>query len=160
MKFSHEEKDKAEEYFNDVPWWLAEESSEEKGMAGGVWGLESKADIIPALLFASIPVIICGLLAHLFFGTGVGVAVVIVLSLIIVLWPLYKYKKSHKYEVEKEYVFVHNYRNPYPDRAEYVTTMKTIRLINTTVLVKKYAPLKLDNHVHSFYRLAEVGEER
>lgn len=158
MKFSREEKNKAEEYFNDVPWWLTEESSEEEGVSGGVWGLESKADIIPAILFASIPVIICGLLAHLFFGTGVGVAVVIVLPLIMVLWPLYKYKNNHKYEVEKNYeVYVpHNQR--WLGQKEFVTTMKTVRLINTTVLVKKYRPLNLQNHMNSFNRLADVGD--
>lgn len=158
MKFSHEEKNKAEEYFNDVPWWLTEESSEEEGVAGGVWGMESKADIIPAMLISSIPVFICSLLAHVFFGPFVGVAVLIVMPLVMILWPLRKYKKSHRYEVEKYYEpYVDSHRRGLVQK-EFVTTMKTIGLINTTVLVKKYRPLNLHNHMNSFNRLADVGD--
>lgn len=160
MKFSREEKDKAEEYFNDVPWWLTEESVEDKAVPGGVWGLSTVGDIFPALLVSSVPVIICGVLAHVFFGVWVAVAVMVAMTLIMILWPLRKFKnsRSHMYEVEKRYVYIDSfYRSP-SDRVEYVTTLKTIGVLNTTVLEKKYKPLKLDNHMNSFNRLADVGD--
>lgn len=150
MKFSHKEKDKAVEYFNDVPWWLTEVVSSEEGVPGGVWGLSSKGEILPAIFIPACVLAICGVISQALFGAWVSVAVVAVMVVIMILWPLYKYKNGRGYEVDKRY----------DSAGEYITTMKTNGFINTTVLVKKYGPLKLSNHMNSFYRLAEVGEER
>jgi len=160
MKFSREEKEKAEEYFNDVPWWLTEVSSEEEGVSGGVWGLSSKNEILPALLLGSLPVLAGALIAYLLLGIWAGVVVLIGLPLVMILWPLRKHKGGHKYEVKKEYTFTDNYTRPVQDRVEFITTMNTVGLLNTITVVKKYKPLKLHNHMNSFNKLAEVGEER
>lgn len=161
MKFSHKEREKAEEYFNDVPWWFTEVSSEEDSVRG--LEIPHWVDSIPKLILVSFLSTFLPGLAYFFLSIWAVVAVVVVG----ILWKLYKHRKRPKYEVKR--VYDHNVLygiHDYPiytsysrqNQAGIVTTMKTVGLFRTKILEKRYKVLSLSNHVDSFDRLAEAGE--
>lgn len=160
-KFSYKEREKAEEYFNDVPWWFTEVSSEEDSVGG--LGVPHWVDTTPKLFFVSFLSVFFPALAYFLLGIWAVVAVVVVG----ILWKLYTHRKRPKYEVKRVYEHnilrrTHNYsvytNYSRKNHTGIVATMKTVGLFKTTVLVKKYVVLSLSNHVNSFDRLAEAGE--
>lgn len=158
MKFSHKEREKAEEYFNDVPWWFTEVSSEEDSVRG--LEIPHWVDSIPKLILVSFLSTFLPGLAYFFLSIWAVVAVVVVG----ILWKLYKHRKRPRYVVKRVYDHSISRRAPiYPNysrqnQAGIVTTMETVGLFRTKVLKKRYKVLSLSNHVNSFDRLAEAGE--
>lgn len=164
MVFSHKERDKAEEYFNDVPWWFTEVSSEEDSVSG----LE-----VPHWVDSTPKLVLVSFLSTFFLGLAyflLGIWAVVAVVVVGIIWKLCGHRERPKYKVTRVYDRhilrrIPDYRNHpiYPSystksQTEIVMTMETVGLFKTTVLEKRYKVLSLNNHVNSFNRLAEAGE--
>jgi len=146
-------KKKALEAFNDYPWWIQPGQIETRNVSGGLWGLDSKQSLIPAVLIF----LTCG--AVLFFAVFgllgsilLSILAELVFTILFIGLPAIKAFRTPKYTVETEWEY-----NTYSGKGGLTLVMTERKIFSNQVTLKVVnKPISMGNHVKTFQHL--LGE--
>lgn len=137
-------KEKALEFFNDVPWWMEEVASHNDSEKGGFWGLESVGEAVPAIFITLVVIVTASFGVNSLFGLLPAIIVGAVTIALFIIIPAAKARNTSRYMV------THTWEN---DKRVVRYSEKTLFGEKTTV--KSYTTINMRSHVKSFDRLLE-----
>lgn len=137
-------KEKALEFFNDVPWWMEEVGSHDDKEKGGFWGLESVGEAVPAIFITLVVIVTASVGVNSLFGLLPAIIVGAVAITLFITIPAVKTRNTSRYMV------THAWEN---NKRVVMYSEKT--LFGEKTVVKSYATINMRNHVKSFNRLLE-----